>query len=74
MNNGNEDVVNTLVYDGHEPRIYEKDDYDPRVDLGRDREKEGPIPYFNNARQAIYYMLANPGKQCQLDVRTKLMN
>ena len=45
-------------------RVYEKDRYDPRLDMGR----EFPIPYFDEPELAIEYMQATNGQwgMCQI--------
>ena len=67
--NDNETVCSLGWNSGQGPtRIYDKDHYDGRLDLGRDRTKDGPLPHFNKAREAFAWMLANRGKQCQVHV------
>jgi hypothetical protein len=46
-------------------RAYYKDCYDGRLDL--DRAGQPPIPYFSNREEAIAWMLAHKGEQCQID-------
>lgn len=62
--------VNSLGYNsGHGPtRVYEKDKYDPRLDLGRDRERNGPLPHFSKSREALAWMLGHRGEQCQVSL------
>lgn len=47
-------------------RLSEKDKYDARLDMGRDREKDGPLPFFSNFREAMAYMVAHKGEQIQI--------
>ena len=47
-------------------RTYERDNYDGRVDLGRDREKDGPIPFFEKFSEAMDYMKAHKGESVQV--------
>lgn len=47
-------------------REFERDRYDSRVDLGRDRAKDGPIPFFESAVEAFAWLGKNPGQQCQI--------
>lgn len=65
----NESICSLAWNNGAGPaRVYARDQYDSRLDLGRDRTKDGPIPYFKNYREALAWMLANRGEQCQVDV------
>ncbi len=51
-------------------RVYHRDQYDARCDLGRDRAKDGPLPYFGNWQHARQFFLANPARtECQVDIR-----
>jgi hypothetical protein len=65
--NDNETVC-SLAWDGGrgKTRVYDKDHYDARLDI--DREKDGPLPYFDKPREAFAWMLADRGKQCQVHI------
>lgn len=70
---GDLENVRTLGYNGGNgpDRVYTRDAYDPRVGLTESGE---PIPYFRTAREACAFLVANPGKQCQVDVRAGLFS
>jgi hypothetical protein len=63
------DTFQTLAYYGGKGqiRVYYKDRYDPRCDLGL----EGKRPYFDNATDAVVYMSKNRGTEgmCQVHHR-----
>lgn len=68
---GEHDVANsvsTIGYNGGNGpvRVYERDHYDDRMDLGND--PGSTLPYFTDASRAIVWMTLNRGKQIQLDV------
>jgi hypothetical protein len=67
---GDLDNVKTLVYGDGSTRVYPKDEYDGRIDLGR--TEKTPIPYFRYRTAAVAFLVANPGKECQVDTRTGL--
>jgi hypothetical protein len=51
-------------------RVYHRDQYDSRCDLGRDRAKDGPLPYFANWQAAERFLLTSPDKTLvQIEVR-----
>jgi hypothetical protein len=54
----------TVAYNGGGgyPRIYRRDCYDGRLGDG--------VPYFYNAKHAMWWMWSNPGKPCQVDIRS----
>lgn len=61
-----------LAYDGGngDVRVYHRDQYDPRCDLGRDRAKDGPLPYFGNWQAAERFLLTSPARTlCQIEIR-----
>lgn len=60
--------VRTLGYNGGNgpDRVYTRDSYDGRLDAG--------LPYFRTAREACAFLVANPGKQCQVDIRTGIFD
>jgi hypothetical protein len=70
MQKGDNDSIFTLGWNnGQGPtRVYDKDRYDARLDMGRDRDRDGPLPCFANYREAMAWMLANRGEQCQVTV------
>jgi hypothetical protein len=63
-------VLHTLT-SYHGTRVYVRDNYDPRLDLGR--EGLPPRPYFTSLWDALEHMAANPGTDgtCQVDVRLR---
>jgi len=65
--------VRTLgYYGGNGPdRVYTRDSYDARCGLTESGEL---LPYFRTAREACAFLVANPGKQCQVDVRTGIFD
>lgn len=56
-----------LAYDNGngQIRVYEKDKYDGRLDLGRTE----PLPYFDSYAAAIFWMANHKGEQCQVDTK-----
>jgi hypothetical protein len=48
-------------------RVYNKDSYDSRLDI--DRERDGPLPYFDNAATARAWLQDNPDGYCQVDTK-----
>lgn len=65
------DIVNTLTsYYG--TRVYVRDLYDGRLDLGR--EGLPPRPYFDSVNDAFDHMAKNRGSggTCQIDVRLRV--
>lgn len=71
--NGDLDNVRTLGWNGGNgpDRVYTRDAYDARCGLTDDGEL---LPYFRTAREACAFLVANPGKQCQVDVRSGLFS
>lgn len=67
---GDLNFVNTLCFGDGSARVYEKDRYDTRCTLG----SEEALPYFRTLRGAIAFLIAHPGKLCQVDTRTNLFN
>lgn len=47
-------------------RVFERDQYDHRLDADRDRAKDGPLPYFESVVEACAWMAKNKGEQCQI--------
>lgn len=70
--NGDPEDIRTLVFHDGQPRVYERNNYDPRIDLGR--TDNSPIPCFRHARAALAFLVANPGKECQVDTRSGLFS
>lgn len=70
---GDLENVRTLAYNGGngDARVYDRDNYDSRVGLDADGS---PIPYFRHAREVLAFLCANPGKQCQADIRTGIFS
>jgi hypothetical protein len=62
------DVVSTLGYNGGRGgiRVYEKDNYDGRVDLGCPPGERRP--FFENSREALAWMATHRDQQIQLSV------
>jgi hypothetical protein len=62
------DSVSTLGYNNGKGgvRVYEKDNYDGRVDLGCPPGERRP--FFDNAREALLWMAAHRDQQIQLSV------
>jgi hypothetical protein len=61
-----------LAYNGGNGavRTYHRDQYDARCDLGRDRAKDGPLPYFGNWQHAERFLLASPDRTLiQIEIR-----
>jgi hypothetical protein len=60
----------TLAWNGGNgpTRTYVKDQYDARLDLGRDIAKYGSLPYFDNAGRAFLWMTSNWDSPCQINV------
>jgi hypothetical protein len=70
--NGDLDNVRTLAYHGGngDDRVYDRDGYDSRAG-----NADGTLlPYFRFAREAIAFLVANPGKVCQVDTRTNIFS
>ena len=67
---GDLDNVRVLSYGDGSSRVYERDHYDSRVDLGRNNNEKAP--YFRRRAEALAFLTANPGKECQVDTRTEL--
>jgi tetratricopeptide (TPR) repeat protein len=65
-------VYNFLAYgSGGLIRVYQRDHYDARCDLGRNRAKDGPLPYFRSWKDVNRFFLVNPDRtECQVDIRT----
>lgn len=65
---GDLENVRTLGYNGGNgpDRVYTRDAYDSRLDAG--------LPYFRTVREVLAFLVANPGKQCQVDVRTGIFS
>lgn len=68
--NGNLENIYTLTYHDGSSRVYNRDNYDSRVDLARAEGEHAP--YFRHTRDALAFLCANPGKECQVDIRTNL--
>jgi len=51
-----------LAYDGGAGpvRVYHRDQYDGRCDLGRNRAKDGPLPFFRHWQEAFDYLTVSP--------------
>jgi hypothetical protein len=66
------DTVNTLGYDGGRGpvRVYEKDNYDSRMDLGN--APGSKLPYFEHAPEALLWMAAHRDQHIQLDTNAAL--
>jgi len=46
-------------------RVYQKDRYDSRLNLGRTE----PLPYFDEPSEAYIWMKKNPDEQCQCNTK-----
>ena len=68
---GDLDYIKALCYGDGSCRVYNRNHYDARVDLGRN-EQDKPIPYFRHRHEVLAFLVANPGEQCQVDTRTNL--
>lgn len=67
---GDLENVRVLSYGDGSSRVYARDNYDSRVDLGREQGERAP--YFRHRSAALAFLCANPGKECQVDIRTNL--
>jgi len=68
---GDLDNLRVLSFGDGSSRVYDRDNYDGRVDLGRD-DASKPVPYFRTRARALAFLCAHPGEQCQIDIRTQL--
>lgn len=67
---GDLDNLRVLSYGDGASRVYDRDNYDGRVDLGREPGERAP--YFRYRQAALAFLVANPGKECQVDTRTAM--
>lgn len=64
MSSGDVADLFALSYANNQARSYHRDHYDARLV----RENASRLPYFDNAVEAVAWMYANPGSQCQVAV------
>ena len=60
--------LSRLAYGNGDARVYDRDAYDPRIDLGRDRGQDGPVPFFTNVLAALWWCGEHPRQPCQVQV------